>query len=233
MANEPKGPTGPTGSSGAAGTPVSAVGPAGTPTPGPTATAVGQQNLAKAGEATQSVAKDAPAVSTDTPIRKRRRALEAELKNLQENKSRANQKARAVTATMLAELKDIEARQHGGLNELTPVGNLLALDAAMHEQYPDDHLRWINETIPGRAALLKSLGYERVPDQVAGGDTVLWKIPRNKYAERAVTKQVQTDRNLAKATGQSRDEVVHELQTFFDKHGINVDANKYIINAER
>jgi hypothetical protein len=180
----------------------------------------------------KDVGTKAPAVSTDSPIRKRRRALEAELKSMQEDNSRRSQHARATTAAMLAELKDIEAKQgHSGLNELTPVGNLLVVDGAVHEQYPDDHLRWVNETIPGRAAYLKSIGYERVPDQIAGGDTVLWKVPREHWAGRAQGKIDRTDRDLRRATSASKEEQSSRLQEFFDKHGVDVDVRRMILGG--
>lgn len=189
----------------------------------PTAGDIGGANIQAVTQTGQ-----APAVHTG-PITKKIKDLEESLKQLDDARSVANARARATTRAQLAELKDIEARQKGGLNELTPVGNLLSVDAAIHEQYPDDHLRWVNETMPGRAALLTAKGYTRVPGQIAGGDNVLWKIPRNKWAEGVSTKQAMTDAQLRKAGNQNRDDVVQELQTFFDKHGVKIDANDLVL----
>lgn len=174
-----------------------------------------------------SVATNAPAVATNNPFRVRRKQLEAQLKQQEQDKSRHAAHAKATTAAMLAELKDQEARfGQSGLSPLTPRGNLLVA-GEIAAQYPDDHLRWVNETIPGRAALLQSMGYERVPGQVKGGDTVLWKIPREKWASGEVAKNVQTEKMLRKATSQNRDDTVQELQTFFDQHGVNIDVDKF------
>jgi hypothetical protein len=183
-------------------------------------------------ETQPSVANKAPAGSTDNPFRVRRRALEEQLKSQENDKSRHAAHSRATTQAMLAELKDNEARHgHSGLSPLTPRGNLLQA-GAIQAQFPADHLRWVNETIPGRAALLTSLGYERVPGSIVGGDTVLWKIPREKWASGEATKQAETDRMLRKATSRNRDETVHELQAFFDKHGVNVDVDRIVSRGD-
>jgi len=129
---------------------------------------------------------------------------------------------------MLQELKDAEARfGSSGLSPLTPRANLLVADAVQAE-FPDDHLRWVNETIPGRPEYLQSIGYERVPGARRGGDMVLWKIPRSKWAEGVAARDAQTEKMLRKATTSSREENVAELQSFFDRHGVNVDVEKIV-----
>ena len=181
----------------------------------------------------QGLAKTGPAISTDSPFRKRIRALEAELKGASDSRSQRDSLARATVAAQLAELKDIEARQgNSGLNDLTPVGNLLMVSGSIHEQYPDDHLRWVNETIPGRAAMLQTKCYTRVEGQIQGGDTVLWRIPRAKWARNFATKQEQTERGLRKATSGSRDDQVQELQKLFDREGLKIDANKLLLRED-
>lgn len=168
----------------------------------------------------------------ESPIKKRRKELEEELKGYQEEGTRQSQRARAITATMLAELKDLEARQgKSGFHELTPIGNLLVVDGSVLEQYPDDHLRWVNETVPGRPAFLKSIGYERVPGQIAGGDTVLWKVPREHWAKRTVTKVEKTDADLRKATSANREEQASRLQEYFEKQGVEVDVRRLLIGG--
>jgi hypothetical protein len=210
---------------------IAAVSPRPEPAPKAGDASLVNKNTSNAAGTEQNTARTAPAVSTDTPFRRRRRQLEQELKNLDDNRSHRNSIARSTVAAQLAELKDIEARQQGrnGLNDLTPAGNLLMVDGSIHEQYPDDHLRWVNETIQGRAAMLQSKGYERVPGQVAGGDMVLWKVPREQWARTFAVKQEQTERGLRKATSGSRDDQVQELQKFFDQHGVNLDANKIVL----
>ena len=171
----------------------------------------------------------APAVQTGTFTQKRK-DLEAQLKQLDDNKSTQNQRARAMVRAQLNELRDMEVRSKG-FHELTPIGNMLAVDASVLEANPDHHLRWVNETIPGRAALLRAKGYERVEDQTPGGDMVLWRIPREKWAEGVATKEAQTSAQLKKASG-NRDDLVQELQTFFDKHNVKVDANDLVLREK-
>lgn len=194
------------------------------PTSTPAATAGAQSpEPNKAG-----VANKAPAVQTDNPFRVRRKQLEEQLKQQDQDKSRNAAHARATTQAMLAELKDQEARfGHSGLSPLTPRGNLLQA-GAIQAQYPDDHLRWVNESAPGRAELLKSMGYEPVPGQRRGGDLVLYKIPRDKWASGEAAKQIETDKQIRRATETSRDDMVQEFQRFLDEHHVNLDANKMI-----
>lgn len=175
-----------------------------------------------------SIANSAPSTPSQNPFTVRRRQLEQQLKAQDQDKSRNGAHARATTSAMLAELKDSEARfGQSGLSPLTPRGNLL-LAGDIQAQYPDDHLRWVNESAPGRAELLKSMGYEPIPGQRRGGDLVLYKIPREKWASGEAAKQAQTDRTLRRATEGNRDEMVQELQRFLDQHQVNLDANKMI-----
>lgn len=204
--------------------------PTGTPpaTAQPTKTPTATAGAASPKPESAGVAQKAPAVQTDNPFRVRRKQLEQQLQQQEQDKSRHAAHARATTAAMLAELKDQEARfGHSGLSPLTPRGNLL-LAGAIAAEYPDDHLRWVNETVPGRSELLKSMGYEPVPGQRRGGDLVLYKIPREKWASGEAAKQAQTDRMLKKATSQSRDDMVQEFQQFLDQHNVNLDADKMI-----
>lgn len=175
-----------------------------------------------------TVATAAPAVRTENPFRVRRKQLEEQLKQQELDKSRHAAHAKSTTQAMLSELKDQEARfGQSGLSPLTPRGNLL-LAGSIAAEYPDDHLRWVNESVPGRGELLRSMGYEPIPGQRRGGDLVLYKIPREKWASGEVAKQEQTDRTLRRATTQSRDDMVQEFQSFLDKHQINIDADKMI-----
>lgn len=200
-----------------------------TATPAATAGAASPApNLAGVPAAQQKVATQAPATKSDNPFTVRRRQLEQQLKQQDQDKSRHAAHARATTQAMLAELKDSEARfGQSGLSPLTPRGNLLQA-GAIQAEYPDDHLRWVNETVPGRAELLKSIGYEPVPGQRRGGDLVLYKIPREKWASGEAAKQIETDKQIRKATTSSRDDMVQEFQRFLDQHQVNLDADKMI-----
>jgi len=175
-----------------------------------------------------SVANKAPAVPSSNPFVIRRRELERQLRAQSDVNSRQNARARATTQAMLAELKDAEAKYgESGLDPLTPRGNLLQA-GEIQAQYPDHHLRWVNEAKEGRTELLESMGYTRVPGGKRGGSLALWMIPREAWARGAVVKQEQTDRTLRRATTQSRDDMVQELQKVFDKMGANIDADKVI-----
>lgn len=178
------------------------------------------------------VATKAPAVSTDSPIRVKRRELEAQLKAQEAETSNKNQRARSTTKAMLEELKRIEKGMgHSRLHEMTPTGNLFVIPDEMYEKYPDHSFRFVNETIPGRQQLLQSHGYERVPGEVKGGDQVLWMVPRARRAEREAIKNEQTDRNLRMATSGSREEQTAKLQEYFDKQNLDVDVRRLILGG--
>jgi hypothetical protein len=183
-------------------------------------------------EQQESVATKAPAVSTDSPIRVKRRELEAQLKQQDADTTTKNQRARSTTKAMIDELRRIEdGLGHSRLHEMTPVGNLLQIPDEMYEKYPDHSFRFVNETIPGRAKFLQSNGYTRVEGEVHGGDLVLWMVPRQRHAERTAIKNELTDRNLKLATSGSQAEQTSKLQEFFDKHGVDVDVRRLILGG--
>lgn len=165
---------------------------------------------------------------TDSPFKVKQRSLEVELKALSDNRTRQAVEHRATINMQLEELRTIEAQRFSGANPRTPRGNLLRADQAQQE-HPDLHLRYVNESIQGRADLLQSIGWQRLGGQ--GGDTVLWGIPREKWAEGERLKRADTERGLRKATSGSKDSNIEELQRHFDKEGVNVDVREVFGNA--
>jgi hypothetical protein len=151
--------------------------------------------------------------------------MESELKGISDQKSRSAAAARATIASQLAELRDLEAKREAGANIRTPRGNLL-MAGAVQEQYPDDHLRWVNTAIEGRVDLLTALGYEPVSDAPTRGSMRLYKIPREQWAKGEIAKSSETERGLRVATGANRDDMLQELQRHFDKEGVKVDVQE-------
>jgi hypothetical protein len=194
------------------------------------ATLTSKDDTTTKAQGTQSV-RTGPAIQTsktESPYKVRARALEAELKGLSDSQTRAGVERRAIIRSQLDELAAIEGRRYGGANIRTPRGNLLHA-GAVQEANPDLHLRYVNESIPGRADMLQSMGYQRLG--TPGGDTVLWGIPREQWAKNEIGKRQETERGLRRATTGAREAALEEIQKDFDARGINVNAREVFGNA--
>lgn len=176
--------------------------------------------------------KTAPGVVTsksESPFKLRQKELEKQLKAQSDDRSRAAAGERAQIRAQIEELELLDARRGQGANPRTPRGNLLMADA-MQEAYPDLHLRFVNEVIPGRPELLASVGYKRLGNP--GGDLVLWGMPREQWVKGEMAKREETERNLRLATSGAKADAIQKLQKAFDEAGINYNARDLVTGRD-